>query len=342
VVAQEPPEATTLKPGDKAEVLFVASAPDAEKDESGKPALASLDPVAFFVGGELRDCATAHPAPGEENVPKATVQTLNRTYAAGRRYPLWWGGAPWGEAEAIRSCIDGSDGDSLDFSGCFRLHPDNAHRSQKDFKGTVWAGKVAVANHPALRVKANTEERDLFLQAASAAFATRHVRISPSSIHSGVIWKRQFQSGHTALAGSTLIQLASTKPKTYYSYRIFLVMEEDKGAYLPVLEHFHRATIPLENVTDQPKPGEVIDQEGDADKEVFIDNYPSSRVSPIQSSRSTPTTSRGRIPSIGVSAPAISFSIPAVVAAPRTFETLGYFWSIDFESLARQTGINCR
>jgi hypothetical protein len=271
-IAQEPPDAPTLKPGDNAAILFVASAPGTEKDESGKPALATLDPVAFLVGGKLRDCATAHPAPGEDNVPKLTPQTLNRAYAAGRRYPLWWGGAPWGEAEAVLSCIDE---DYMDLVGCFRLHPDNAHHAApNDFKGTVWTGKPVNASHQAPRTKANSEERTIFLQAASGAFAAHHVLIAPSSIHSGIIWKTQLQTGHAALAGSALVQLAPTKPKTYYSYRIFLVVEEDKDTYLPVLNHFHKTTIPLESITDLPKPGEVLDEEGYGDKEVFIDNFP--------------------------------------------------------------------
>jgi hypothetical protein len=95
-MAQEPPDALLLKPSDKADILFVATAPGADKDENGKPELASLDPVAFLVAGELRDCATAHPAPGQDNVPKITIQTLNRAYAKGQLYPLWWGGMPWG------------------------------------------------------------------------------------------------------------------------------------------------------------------------------------------------------------------------------------------------------
>jgi hypothetical protein len=275
VFAQEPPDAATLKPGDKAEVLFIASAPGAEKDEKGQPVLASLDPVAFLVGSELRDCATAHPAPGEVNVPKATIQTLNRFYIKGRRFPLWWGGAPWGEAEAISSCIDGSDGDYLDFEGCFRLHPDKAHHdAQRDFKGTVWTGIAAAGSHPALRTKANAEERALFLQAASDVYAARHVRVVPFSIHSGIIWKMQLQTGHSALTGSTLVQRASAKPKTYYSYRIFLVAEEDKGTYLPVLNHYRRSTITLEDTTKLPNAGEVIDEEENVDKEVFVDNFP--------------------------------------------------------------------
>jgi hypothetical protein len=275
IAAQEPPEAPVLRPGDKPEILFVASAPGAGKDENGKPALASLDPVAFLVGGEIRDCATFHPAPGEENVPKLTIQTLNRAYASGRLYSLWWGGAPWGEAEAVRSCIEGADGDYLDFSGCFRVHPGDTHRAaSSEFKGTVWTGKAAIATHPAQRTKANSEERVIFLQATSAAFLAQHVRIAPSSIHSGIIWKTQLQAGRSALAGSALVQLASTKPKTYYSYRMFLVLEENNGTYLPVLSHFHKATISLEDTTNPPKPGEVLDEENGADKEVYVDNFP--------------------------------------------------------------------
>lgn len=274
-IAQEPRDAPTLRPGDKPNLLFVASAPGAEKDENGKPALASLDPVAFFVGSEIRGCATAHPAPGEGYVPKATIQTLNRAYTAGRRYPLWWGGAPWGEAEAVNSCIDGSDGDYLDFVGCFRLHPDNEHHvAPADFKRTVWTGKVAGASHTALRVKANSQERAIFLQAASVVYAAHHVRVAPASTHAGIIWKVQLQTEHTALAGSSLVQLASAKPKTYYSYGIFLTIEESSGSYSPVLIHFHRASIPLDSVADLPKPGALLDEENDADKEVFLDNFP--------------------------------------------------------------------
>jgi len=168
-IAQDPPDALALKTGDKADILFVANAPGAKSDENGRPALGSLDPVAFFVGSEIRGCATAHPAPGEDYVPKAAIRTLNRAYAAGRRYPLWWSGAPWGEADAVNSCIDGSGGDYLDLVGCFRLHPDSAHHAATaDFKGTVWTGKAASASHTALRVRANSQEQAIFLRADSS------------------------------------------------------------------------------------------------------------------------------------------------------------------------------
>ena len=274
-IAQDPPDAPALKTGDKADILFVASAPGTKVDENGKPALGTLDPIAFFVGSEIRGCAAAQPAPGEDSVPKIAIQTLNRAYASGRRYPLWWGGSPWGEAEAVRSCIDESGGDYLDLVGCFRLHPDSTHpAAPNDFKGTVWTGSAVVASHTALRVKANSEERASFLRAASDAFAARHVRIAPASIHVGVIWKTQLRAAHTALAGNTLVQLASKTPLTFYSYRVFLVVEDDGGTFLPVLSHFHRATIRLESVADLPKVGTLLDEDNDADKESFLDNFP--------------------------------------------------------------------
>ena len=55
---------------------------------------------------------------------------------------------------------------------------------------------------------------------------------------------------------------------------MFLVLEENNGTYLPVLSHFHKATISLEDTTNPPKPGEVLDEENGADKEVYVDNFP--------------------------------------------------------------------
>ncbi len=53
-----------------------------------------------------------------------------------------------------------------------------------------------------------------------------------------------------------------------------MVIEEEKGIYVPVLDHFHRVTIPVESITNPPKPGEVLSEEGYGDKEIFIDNFP--------------------------------------------------------------------
>ena len=52
------------------------------------------------------------------------------------------------------------------------------------------------------------------------------------------------------------------------------MIEEDNGAYSPVLNHFHRTTVSLESNADAPKPGQVLDEEERADKETYIDNFP--------------------------------------------------------------------
>jgi hypothetical protein len=272
LAAQKLPDAPTLKPNEHPNILFVAVSRGNGNDENGKPALDTLDPVAFLVGDEIYDCATPNPPPGEDNIPKTTIETLNHAYAKGRSYPLWYGGSPWGSAETVQSCI--ADG-YMDLAGCVRLHPDASHTVfPKDFKGTVWTGKPPVATRAELRAKANTAERTIFLQAASAALAAHHVPAAPITLHTGIIWKTSLRSGHTALAGDTIVQLAAAKPRTYYSYRLFLVIEEDKGSYAPVLNQFHRATIELDSGQMPPKTGEILDEENGADKETFIDNFP--------------------------------------------------------------------
>jgi len=41
-----------------------------------------------------------------------------------------------------------------------------------------------------------------------------------------------------------------------------------------VLNHYRRSTITLEDTTKLPNAGEVIDEEENVDKEVFVDNFP--------------------------------------------------------------------
>jgi hypothetical protein len=270
-LGQDAPDAPVLKNSEKADILFVATAPDTDKDQKGKPALASLDPVAFVVGNELRDCAPAHPKQGEDSIPKITTEMLSSAYAAGNRFALWWAGAPWGTAEAVSSCID-SD---LDLLGCAHLHPDKNHSSlPADFKGTAWTGPPPTASHTVLRVRAGNEDKAIFLKAATAAFASRHVPTVPQDIHAGQIWRVQLRAGHTALVGSTLVQLASKEPRTYYSYHLFLVAEENGGTYLPVLAHYHRSVIVLDSSEALPKRGEVLAEDNGADQEEFVDSFP--------------------------------------------------------------------
>jgi hypothetical protein len=269
-VAQKFPS-PPLKAGEKAEILFAAEAPSSALDEKGKPALASLEPIAFLVGDELRECYVFGSANAQDAVNKTVLDRLNRAYSPGHHYSLWWRGAPWGNAESVHSCID----EDLDLTGCFRLHPEAAGSAiPKNLKGTAFTGKLPAVSHPALRTTATPPERALFLQAAAVAFAEQHVHTSAQRIHVDTIWKTQLRAEHTALAASALVQLLGDKPRTYHSYRLFLVIEEDKGTYKPVLTHFHKTTITLDGSADQPKPGEELDEENDADKEVFFDNFP--------------------------------------------------------------------
>ncbi|MGA3082055.1 MAG: hypothetical protein ABSD44_11810 [Terracidiphilus sp.] len=263
--------ALPLKAGERGDILFAAEAPSSEKDETGKPALASLEPIAFIVGGQLRECYNFGPANAENAIGKIVLDTLNRAYAPGHRYPLWWRGVPWGEAEAVHSCID----EDLDLTGCFRLHPAAPENVvPKELNGTAFTGNPPTASHPPLRLKASLQERTLFLQAAATAFAKKDVRTAPQRIHLETVWKTQLRAGHTALVSSALVQMHADKPQTYRSYRLFLVIEESHGQYEPVLTRFHKTTLTLDSGADSPKPGEQLDEEKDTDKEVFFDNFP--------------------------------------------------------------------
>jgi hypothetical protein len=265
------PKPLPLKAGDHPEILFAADAPPTEKDEHGKPALASLEPIAFLVGDKFRDCSASGPADAEDGVSKAVLNQLNRAYTPGRRYPLWWRGALWGEAEAVHSCMD----QGLDLTGCFRLHPQAPGSGiPKDLHSTVLTGNQPAPDHPALRSKASPEERTIFLQSASAAYAEHDIRATPAHIRTDDVWKTQLRADHVSLAGNTLAQISSGKPLTYNSYRIFLVPEEDDGRYVPVLASFRKVRFYLDQGGEPPKPGEELDEGNGTDKEVFFDNFP--------------------------------------------------------------------
>jgi hypothetical protein len=268
--AQKSP-APPLKAGEKSEIIFAVEVPHSEKDEKGKPALASVEPIAFLVDGQLRECYKFGPANSEDAVSKTVLDKLNRAYAPVHHYPVWWRGASWGEAEAVSSCMD----EDLDLTGCFRLHPAAPENAvPKELNGTAFTGRLPVASHPPLRLKASLQDRTLFLEAAVAAFAKANVRTAPQRIHLETVWKTQLRAGHAAIVASALIQMQAGKPRTYHSYRLFLVIEENNGRYEPVLTSFHKTTITLDSGADSPKPGEELDEENDTDKEVFFDNFP--------------------------------------------------------------------
>jgi hypothetical protein len=79
----------------------------------------------------------------------------------------------------------------------------------------------------------------------------------------------------SALAGNTLVQFPLKDANKWSSVRIFLVMEETDGHYVPVLSQLHRMTIYLEGDMKAPKAGEILPEEGDSvDQERFLDNFP--------------------------------------------------------------------
>jgi hypothetical protein len=165
--------------------------------------------------------------------------------------------------------------EDLDLTGCFRFHPGVAGNAvPKDLKGTAFTGKLPAASHLAVRLKANSQERAEFLQAAVAAFAVEHIRTTAQRIHIETVWKTQLRAGSTALASSALVQVPSGKLRTYQSTRLFLVLEENNGQYAPVLMHFHKTTVTLDGAASPPKLGEELDEENGTDKEVFFDNFP--------------------------------------------------------------------
>jgi hypothetical protein len=264
--------APSLKPGEKAEILFAAEAPRTEKDDKGKPALASLEPIAFLVNGQFRECyAVGGPANAEGAVSKSVLGKLNLAYTRGRRYPVWWRGAPWGEAEAVHSCMD----QDLDLTGCFRLHSATADAAvPRDLNGIAFTGELPEGSHPALRMKASPQERGVFLDAAVAAFAEQHVHTLRSRVHLDAVWKTQLRANHDALAGNALVQIPTGKPRIYRSYRLFLVLEEEGAQYRSVLASFHKTRITLDSGEDPPKAGQEMDEENGADKELFFDNFP--------------------------------------------------------------------
>jgi len=133
---------------------------------------------------------------------------------------------------------------------------------------------MPAASHPPLHTKASPQERALFIQSAVASYAERHIHASPQRIRVDEIWKIQLSVDDTALTGSALFQLPASKPRTYHSYRLFMVVEEKDGQYYPILTHFHKTIITLDGADNTPKPGEELDEENETDKEVFFDNFP--------------------------------------------------------------------
>jgi hypothetical protein len=271
--AQKPHQAPPVAAGENADGLFVATIPaKGAKDDSGKPGAPSMDPVAFFVNGQIRSCDVLNPNPTDDPIPTPVLETLNRIYAPGHEYPISFDGALFGMTRTTGSMMED---DPLDHSGSFSWTAKPAtHVAEKGLTGTIWTGVPLIYSHPAVSVTASADERNAFLEAASKAYSDHHVSARPNTIHSSTIVKRQLRAGHTALIGNTIVQLASDKPRTYYSYRLFLVAEETNGIYATVLVSYHRVTAYLDSDAPLPKPGELVDEEARVDRERFADNVP--------------------------------------------------------------------
>ena len=244
--------------------------------EDGKPRLSTIDPVAFFSNGQLFECIDWETQ--GDTVPVRTLLLLRKAYAPGQSYQLWRRGVPLGTVQTISSCIgeeDISQGGAVDLQGCVRYtSAQGSSPISADSLGIAFTGRWPTAKHPAINGKVNPSERREFLRLAASAFGQHGAVATPAQIHSGVILKTQLRAGHSALAGSALVQLPADKQRSYHSYRIFLVAEESGGHYSLVLSHFHQANIELEDGTDLPKPDEELGEENSTDKEVFMDNFP--------------------------------------------------------------------
>ncbi|MGB8260432.1 MAG: hypothetical protein WCE75_08780 [Terracidiphilus sp.] len=260
-----------IRPGEKADILFAVTGPSSAKDESGKPALAELDPIAFVVGGELRGCYGTGQQANAEALEAAMRRRLERAYSPGHIYAVFSGGAFWGEAVAVKSCMD----EELDLSGCARLRPATpGATSPRNFEGIAFSGTQPAHSHGAMNAPVSDAEKRILLDQAVAAFATHGVKAWKAGILLAGTRKIQLQSGHSALSGSALYQTPAPKHGEYHSYRLFLVVEESQGSCELVLDSFHKATVVLDSIAEKPKPGEELDEENETDREEFFDGFP--------------------------------------------------------------------
>jgi len=238
-------------------ILFAASLSQGQSPEDNKRSLASVDPVAIVKNGQLLNCF--RPQSHDGVIAKSTLEHLRRTYSNGNIYPLWWGGSPFGKAEAMKSCIgedDIAEGGAVDLEGCFVLRPTTGLALPSDFAGTVWTGDVPIPAHARSHPKATLADREGFRRLSVDAFKKHGVSVGPAQIRIDSIMRTQLRADHPALVGSALVQLPSGKDRIYFSFRLFLVAEESNGRYLFVLDHFHKATISLDEGTSPPDSGE--------------------------------------------------------------------------------------
>jgi len=272
VLAQGPSTAPALKPGEKADLLL-AYVKLSDLFNSAEPSKeTAIEPIAFFVNGEVRDCYRHTKDPKEAPLLPHVENYLKSFYQSQRTLSILQGGTKVGSVQLPTTC---SFEPGLELLGCVDQVKSGTDSSQPlATRGLVWTGSPLNATHASLHQKANTTERLRFLEAASKELTIHHVRAAPNTLHHGTIWRIQLASGHAALAGSVLVQLAADKPLTYYSYRMFAIFEEQDDTLKPVLDSYRRATAYIDDQDHKPKIGEVVSEEAQIDDEQFVDSIP--------------------------------------------------------------------
>ena len=268
-----PPPPSTPQPPPPAlnGILFAASANSHEKDESGKPVLPHIEPVARVVNGKILDCPTVK---GDGSPTPAFVARLNALYKPGNTLPLWSGGAPVATMETASSCM------VLDVSqlmGCVRYRDLPKAIDTPNFRGTAWTGTQPDPIHQPLRVPATPEEKRTFLVAAAATYEGNGVRATPAQIHLKALQHIRLSDTIEALAGSMRIQHPTSKPGTYQSVWMFLVIvlpTAERPSSQPLLAHLYKNRAYLEFDQRAPKPGQEIPEESTADEEFLVDSFP--------------------------------------------------------------------
>jgi hypothetical protein len=196
---------------------------------------------------------------------------LNRAYASGSHYALWSQGAPYGRAKAVGACFD----EDIDFNGCFRFEGSSPSTPVPlGFRGIAISGKVPSPTHAPVFAKADKREQTTFIPFVVKSLAGHRVHVTASQMRAEEIGRTQLRAGHIALVGNVLVQIPAREPKTYNSYRMFLVIEESDGAYSIVLSSFHETTIVLDSGDDAQNPSEELDEGNETDIEAFFDSFP--------------------------------------------------------------------
>ena len=260
-----------LKPGENSAILFAAKASPSATDQNGDPIPQQIEPIAFIVRGQLRQCDSSTSEKDSAAAKSAVLTQLQQAYTTGRRYPLWRGGGQWGQAEVVKSCID-ADVNLL--AACVQLKARAAQIAPRSsFRGIAFSGPPPISSHSSAISKAGKPDKNAFIAGVSRIFRDERINVPKARIAAHEVWKTQLRPDHRAISGSALAQIPGRKAGTYRSYRVFAVLEEDNGQYNPVLRSIHNTTIEFDKTSRAQESGELEEGE-DTDREEFFDSFP--------------------------------------------------------------------